>query len=134
MFAPVQSDGRARRDLHDGARGVNGACEGLGLSRGCRLPGTDWRRAGAARGARVSPATRKWKREAAPVQPQPEKGLELLFEIGCEEIPAGMVAKAAGDLKAYLEKLLTADSTGTRATAETFGAPPPPTTSPRNPP
>src|SRR5258708_2138607 len=123
MFAPVQSDGRSRRDFHDGARGVNGACEGVGLSRGSRLPGTDWRRAGAARGARVSPATRKGKREEAPVQPQPEKGLELLFEIGCEEIPAGMVAKAAGDLKAYLEKLLTAESIGTGVTVETFGGP-----------
>src|SRR6267378_1442977 len=123
MFAPVQSDGRSWRDLHDGARGVNGARERIGLSRGSRLPGTDWRRAGAARGARVSPATRKWKREAAPVQPQPEKGLELLFEIGCEEIPAGMVAKAAGDLKAYLEKLLTAESIGTGVTVETFGGP-----------
>jgi glycyl-tRNA synthetase beta subunit len=49
--------------------------------------------------------------------------LELLFEIGCEEIPAGMVAKAAGDLKAYLEKLLTAESIGTGVTVETFGGP-----------
>jgi len=39
---------RARRDLHDGARGVNGACEGIGLSRRCCLPGTDWRRADSA--------------------------------------------------------------------------------------
>src|SRR5712671_4286403 len=123
MFALVQSDGRSWRDLHDGAGGVDGAREGIGLSRGRRLPGTDWRRAGAARGARVSPATRKWQREAAPVQLQPEKGLELLFEIGCEEIPAGMVAKAAGDLKTYLEKLLTAESIGTGVTVETFGGP-----------
>src|SRR5882762_6987851 len=113
MFAPVQSDGRSRRDLHDGARGVNGACEGIGLSRGSRLPGTDWRRASAARGARVSPATRKWKREAAPVEAQAEKGWELLFEIGCEEIPAGMVPKAASDLKAFLKKSSTAESIGT---------------------
>src|ERR1700704_3780496 len=71
----------------------------------------------------MSPATRKWKREMPQVQPQPEKGLELLFEIGCEEIPAGMVAEAAGDLKAYLEKLLTAESIGTGVTVETFGGP-----------
>ncbi len=49
--------------------------------------------------------------------------MELLFEIGCEEIPAGMVAKAASDLKAYLEKLLTAESIGTGVTVETFGGP-----------
>src|SRR5258706_16418088 len=72
----------------------------------------------------MSPATRKWQRTADPVQAQPEKGLELLFEVGCEEIPAGMVAKAADDLKAYIEKLLTAESIGTGVTVETFGGPP----------
>ncbi len=71
----------------------------------------------------MSPATKKWHREAAPVQVQPEKGLELLFEIGCEEIPAGMVAKAADDLKAYVEKVLTGESIGTGVTVETFGGP-----------
>src|SRR5258708_8143599 len=71
----------------------------------------------------MSPATRKWQRTADPVQAQPEKGLELLFEVGCEEIPAGMVAKAADDLKAYIEKLLTAESIGTGVTVETFGGP-----------
>src|SRR5258708_35305908 len=71
----------------------------------------------------MSPATRKWQRTADPVQAQPEKGLELLFEVGCEEIPAGMVAKAADDLKAYLEKLLTAESIGTGVTVDTFGGP-----------
>src|SRR6266478_484969 len=71
----------------------------------------------------MSPATRKWKREMPQVQEEPEKGVELLFEIGCEEIPAGMVAKAASDLKAYLEKLLTAESIGTGVTVETFGGP-----------
>src|SRR6201987_2838214 len=29
---------------------------------------------------------------------------DFLFEIGCEELPAGMIAKAAGELKAILEK------------------------------
>ncbi len=71
----------------------------------------------------MSPATRKWHRAAAPVQAQPEKGLELLFEIGCEEIPAGMVAKAADDLKVYVEKVLTGESIGTGVTVETFGGP-----------
>ena len=31
---------------------------------------------------------------------------ELLFEIGAEEIPAGMIAKAAGELKALLRAKL----------------------------
>jgi hypothetical protein len=33
---------------------------------------------------------------------------DLLFEIGCEEIPAGMIARAAVELKAILVKLLSA--------------------------
>src|SRR6202030_41755 len=53
----------------------------------------------------------------------PEKGLELLFEIGCEEIPAGMIAKAAGDLKAYFEKLLTGESLGGGVAVQAFGGP-----------
>src|SRR4029077_16528123 len=71
----------------------------------------------------MTPATKKWHQEADPVRAQAEKGLELLFEIGCEEIPAGMVAKAADDLKVYVEKVLTGESIGTGVTVETFGGP-----------
>jgi glycyl-tRNA synthetase beta chain len=52
---------------------------------------------------------------------------EFLFEIGCEEIPAGMIAKAVGELKGILEKyfltneLLDPSSAG--GSIETFGAP-----------
>jgi glycyl-tRNA synthetase beta chain len=52
-----------------------------------------------------------------------EKKAELLFEIGCEEIPAGMLPKALDELKANLEKLLTSESLGTGVTVETFGGP-----------
>jgi len=48
---------------------------------------------------------------------------ELLFEIGSEEIPAGMLPKAEAELKANLEKLLTAESLGTGVTVETFSGP-----------
>ncbi|HXN73131.1 MAG TPA: glycine--tRNA ligase subunit beta [Candidatus Acidoferrales bacterium] len=52
---------------------------------------------------------------------------DLLFEIGCEEIPAGMIAKAAGELKAILAKLLSAaelvDGPTVEERIETFGAP-----------
>jgi glycyl-tRNA synthetase beta chain len=52
---------------------------------------------------------------------------EFLFEIGCEEIPAGMIAKAAGELKIILEKyLLTNDllaPSSAGSSIETFGAP-----------
>lgn len=58
----------------------------------------------------------------------PSKRLgDLLFEIGCEEIPAGMIARAATELKAILERHLVSsgllDEKDARAAVETFGAP-----------
>ena len=38
------------------------------------------------------------------------KRVELLFEIGCEEIPAGMLPRAIAELKTILEKHLTAEN------------------------
>jgi glycyl-tRNA synthetase beta chain len=52
-----------------------------------------------------------------------EKRVELLFEIGCEEIPAGMLPKAEEELKANLAKLLTAENFVDSVTVETFSAP-----------
>jgi glycyl-tRNA synthetase beta chain len=52
-----------------------------------------------------------------------EKKLELLFEIGCEEIPAGMLARAEDELKVNLEKLLTAENLIEHVTVETFSGP-----------
>src|SRR6267154_1645213 len=69
----------------------------------------------------MSPAGRK-KSGAVKAAAAAEEGLELLFEIGCEEMPAGMIAKAAEALKAYFEKLLTGESLGGGA-VETFGGP-----------
>jgi glycyl-tRNA synthetase beta chain len=52
---------------------------------------------------------------------------DLLFEIGCEEIPAGMISKASAELKAILQKhfvshgLLAEKQSGTLI--DTFGAP-----------
>jgi len=71
----------------------------------------------------MKPSTKKKQTAAKPGLAQPEAGLELLFEIGSEEIPAGMVAKAADDLRAYLEKLLAAESIGAGVTVQTFGGP-----------
>ena len=52
---------------------------------------------------------------------------DLLFEIGCEEIPAGMIARAAAELKAILVKLLSAaelvDGPTVEGMIEAFGAP-----------
>ncbi|HEV2197926.1 MAG TPA: glycine--tRNA ligase subunit beta [Candidatus Acidoferrum sp.] len=48
---------------------------------------------------------------------------ELLFEIGCEEIPAGMLPKAEEDLRLNIEKLLAAEGLSREATVETFSTP-----------
>jgi len=53
----------------------------------------------------------------------PEKRVELLFEIGCEEIPAGMLPKAEEELRANIEKLLTAESLFDGVSVETFSTP-----------
>jgi len=48
---------------------------------------------------------------------------DFLLEIGCEEIPAGMIARAADELQVILEKYLTSESLLHRMRVETFGAP-----------
>lgn len=48
---------------------------------------------------------------------------ELLFEIGCEEIPAGMIARAEGELQAILEKYLATESLLARGKVEVYGGP-----------
>lgn len=52
---------------------------------------------------------------------------DFLFEIGCEEIPGGMIAKASGELKAILEKYFSThgllSEKSAAASIETFGAP-----------
>jgi len=52
-----------------------------------------------------------------------DKRVELLFEVGCEEIPAGMLPKAEEELRANIEKLLSAESLSEGVTVETFSAP-----------
>jgi glycyl-tRNA synthetase beta chain len=52
-----------------------------------------------------------------------EKKLDLLFEIGCEEIPAGMLRRAEEELKVNLEKLLTTESLIEGIHVETFSGP-----------
>lgn len=54
---------------------------------------------------------------------KPAKRVELLFEIGAEEIPAGMLPRAVGELKTILEKHLAAENLTEGVTVETFGGP-----------
>src|SRR5580704_13078694 len=51
------------------------------------------------------------------------KKLELLFEIGAEEIPAGMLPRAEEELKVILDKLLATENLTQGITVETFAAP-----------
>jgi len=65
-------------------------------------------------------------KEAAPSKPAALKAparVELLFEIGAEEIPAGMLPRAVADLKAILEKHLAAENLMEGVTLESFGGP-----------
>jgi glycyl-tRNA synthetase beta chain len=52
-----------------------------------------------------------------------EKRVEVLLEVGCEEIPAGMIPKAEEELRANLEKLLAAENLSEGVSVESFGAP-----------
>src|SRR5215470_4380720 len=51
------------------------------------------------------------------------KPIELLFEIGCEEIPAGMLPKAEVELRVSIEKLLSAEDLSKGVAVETFSGP-----------
>jgi glycyl-tRNA synthetase beta chain len=66
----------------------------------------------------VKPSSKK-----APNPALAPQRVELLFEIGAEEIPAGMLPRAVEELKAILEKHLTAENLIEGVTLETFGAP-----------
>ena len=48
---------------------------------------------------------------------------DFLFEIGCEEIPAGMLPRAAEELRTNITKLLTAENLIQGVTVETFSGP-----------
>src|SRR3981189_2589136 len=52
-----------------------------------------------------------------------ENRVELLFEVGCEEIPAAMLPKAEEELRTNIEKLLTAENLFDGVAVETFSAP-----------
>jgi len=52
-----------------------------------------------------------------------ERRSELLFEIGCEEIPAGLLPKAQAELRSVLEKYLVAENLAEGAEVVTFAAP-----------
>ncbi len=60
---------------------------------------------------------------SVPQKKATEKRIEVLLEVGSEEIPAGMLPKAEEDLRANLEKLLAAENLSDGVTVETYSAP-----------
>src|SRR5205823_9193455 len=97
-------------DLHDRTCRTDGPRAHPRLPHRRGLPCTNGRLRIAARGAGM---------KAAPE----EKRVELLFEVGCEEIPAGMLPKAEEELRANIEKLLIAENLYDGVSVETFSAP-----------
>lgn len=69
--------------------------------------------------ARKAPAP-KHKKASKPDVP---RRVELVFEIGAEEIPAGMLPKAEEELRTNIEKLLVAENLAEGTTVESFSAP-----------
>jgi glycyl-tRNA synthetase beta chain len=67
-------------------------------------------------------APKKPSNKAPAAAPQPKR-VELLFEIGAEEIPAGMLPRAIAELKTILEKHLVAENLIEGTSVETFGGP-----------
>src|SRR5208282_5505276 len=80
-------------------------------------------------GGRMSGVTKTSSQKArsgagkAAASSRPSNRVELLFEIGAEELPAGMLQRAVADLKTIIEKHLTAESLMEGVSVETFGGP-----------
>jgi glycyl-tRNA synthetase beta chain len=68
-------------------------------------------------------ASSKSATRAASRPADPNRRVELLFEIGVEEIPAGMLPGAVAALQTIIEKHLTAESLSEGTTVEIFGGP-----------
>jgi glycyl-tRNA synthetase beta chain len=62
-------------------------------------------------------------KKTAPALSATPKRIELLFEIGAEEMPAGMLPRAVAELKTILDKHLIAENLNKGVTVETFGGP-----------
>ena len=68
---------------------------------------------------KTSAARVKAKSVKAAAKVAANKRVELLLEIGCEEIPAGMLPKAISELKLILEKHLIAENLAEGTSVET---------------
>jgi glycyl-tRNA synthetase beta chain len=71
----------------------------------------------------MSPGRKASAAKESSAKPVSEKTVELLFEVGCEEIPAGMLPRAEAEIKAGLEKQLTAENLMGGVEVESFSTP-----------
>jgi glycyl-tRNA synthetase beta chain len=69
----------------------------------------------------MSPAAKHSKKP--PAGAAKSRRIELLFEIGAEEIPAGMLPRAVAELQAILEKHLVAENLSEGTAVEAYGGP-----------
>src|SRR5260370_38892151 len=72
------------------------------------------------------PPAKKGTNRTSPMSkpaPKPDSRVELLFEIGAEEIPAGMLPRAVSELQSILERHFAAENYQQGVTIETFGGP-----------
>src|SRR6185437_34413 len=128
VLAPLQCARRARRNFGNRARrddwaraktrnaSRKGVARSTGSSGSCR-----WSR-------RVKPGAKSiGARKSSSDLKSTKTSAHFHFEIGCEEIPAGMIAKAARELKAILGMHLSTHAlvgeTTVEESIETFGAP-----------
>src|SRR5258707_4137355 len=94
VLAPVQSDGRTRRDFHYRTRRPNGAGPRSGLPDRLVISGTNWWRQGSP-GACMKAQGKKVE----------ERRAELLIRKGCEWDPAGALSPCGGDMGRGIGKL-----------------------------
>jgi glycyl-tRNA synthetase beta chain len=81
------------------------------------------KKAGRAKAARPAAQAKSPKKKSA-VRPIPAAGTgHFLLEVGCEEIPAGMIAHATAELRVLLGKYLGASLLAEESGIEAFGAP-----------
>jgi glycyl-tRNA synthetase beta chain len=71
---------------------------------------------------KTKPNAKTKEKPSLPVS-RPDKRIELLLEIGSEEMPAGMLPRAIEELKTILERNLVAENLNEGVTVETFGGP-----------
>src|SRR5579872_2240612 len=130
VLALVQRARFARRHLRHRARHTDRACSAdcLPHRQGLPCPAVARIRApGSGRGERMKPAANGKPKASGKTRQEKATAMsgfgEFFLEIGCEEIPAGMIANAANELQVTLKKYLVLERLIDDDEVTTFGAP-----------